>query len=322
MKYINLAKKFAVVALCAAAFTSCDKNDDDAEPIGDRGQTVVKLINGGDPSVILWSVDFVNSPQTLLAADLRRDVPNETELNKTMTVVIKDDVAAVAAVDPTLVPLPTAYYTIGAATPKVGGQGGTYTITLTPGKFAEQIYITIPDATVMSTSTTYGLGFTITSVDADGKISASKSIVYKIGAKNAYDGVYKVSGVFTHPTTDYAGPFGTPGRGEPLEVDLVTVGATQVKRVCNQPGWGGYEGFQFWITSGNDLTGFSNVFPMYDVNPATNVVHVYSTNAANTVTWFDVDSKFIPATHSFTMHYYYNAPTRDIVENWAYLRSR
>lgn len=321
MKYFNLAKKFAAIALSAVVFTSCDKVDE-AEPMGDRGQTLVKIIGGGDPAVELWSVDFVNSPQTLLAVDLRRDIPNETELNKTMNVVIKDDLAAVTAVDPTLVQLPTAYYTIGAATPKTGGQGGNFNITLAPGEFSKQIYITIPDATVMSTSTTYGLAFTITSVDAGGKISASKTLVYKIGAKNAYDGVYKVSGVFTHPTTDYAGPFGTPGRGEPLEVDLVTIGATQVKRVCNQPGWGGYEGFQFWITSGNDLTGFSNVFPMYDVNPATNVVHVYSTNPANTVLWFDVDSKFVPSTHNFNMHYYYNAPTRDIVENWEYLRSR
>jgi hypothetical protein len=199
MKYLNLTKHILTLLVFALVFSACEKAKTD-EPLGTAGTTIVKLIKGGSPATIAKRpVAFANTPSTFVAVDLRRDIPNETELNKTMKIVIKDDTAAVnffnadtVSTNPNAtnpgqqfyVKLPTAYYTIGASTPKTGGQGGVFNITLNPGDFSKEILITIPDATVLDPSTLYALGFTIQSVDAGGKISESKSVLVEVGAKN------------------------------------------------------------------------------------------------------------------------------------------
>jgi hypothetical protein len=114
--------------------------------------------------------------------------------------VIKDDVAAVTAAGYPV--FPAAWYTIQSEVPKVGGSGGTWTFNFNAGDFAKQIYITIPNATLLDPSALYGLGFTIQSVSADGTISTQKSIIIEIGAKNDWDGIYAVTG----PMTDLAVP--------------------------------------------------------------------------------------------------------------------
>ena len=100
MKYLNLTKLIAFIAIFALIFTACKKTKL-STPMGDAGQTLVKIINGGTPaSVSKMPVDFVPIPTQLLVVELRRDIPNETELNKTMIVTVKDDTAAVRAANP------------------------------------------------------------------------------------------------------------------------------------------------------------------------------------------------------------------------------
>lgn len=330
MKYLNLSKTFAVLAISALVFTACDKVDVQ-KSIGDAGQTLVKFIGGGTslaPGTKLAAIDFVNIPVKIMVVDLRRDIPNPTELNKTMTVVIKDDNAAVAAADPSLVILPAAWYTIDPANPKVGGN---FTIVLAPGEFARQLYITVPNATLLDPATTYGLGFTITSADANGVISEQYSLVVKIGAKNAYDGIYSITGNFQHPTY---GPgagqtFGTAADGGLLECSMNTIGANECSREGVTPAGdiGGYDGFVFFLTAalgGPGYTGFSNVFPAYAVNPGTNVVTVYpKPGSGNTVTWLNNGSSYNPGTKTFNISSgYAGSPNRLIFETWVYQRPR
>ena len=82
MKYLKFARHIAILAVGALVFSAC-KKDKLASPMGDAGQTLVKIINGGTPaSIVKKPVDFVPTPSTVLAVELRRDIPNETELNK------------------------------------------------------------------------------------------------------------------------------------------------------------------------------------------------------------------------------------------------
>ncbi len=202
MKYLNFTKQLAAVAVVASLFAACDKAEV-ADPIGDRGQTVVKILKAGhtelpsfndfNPGLNKFAIDFVANPVTLSVADVRRDVPNSDQLNRSMTVVVKDDTAALRFYNDSMlikeglapyVYLPNNWYTISNATPKVGGDGGTFTIVLAPGEFARAINITIPDATVLDPSTTYALPFTIVSSDADGNVSYNNTVIATIGAKN------------------------------------------------------------------------------------------------------------------------------------------
>ncbi len=238
-KFINISKQLAYLAVVALIFTAC-KKPAVSTPMGDAGQTLVKIINGGTPAAVLKNpVDFVPTPTKILAVQLRRDIANETDLNKTMTVTVKDDLAAVTAANPAYIQLPAAWYTLsygatGGVT-KSGGQGGTFTATFAPGEFSKEIFVTIPNATLFDPSALYGLGFTILTADAGGVLSTQKAVVIEIGAKNAWDGVYAVTGPMVDVTSTAFTQWNNPTYGDPFpqanggawELHLITSGGSQ-----------------------------------------------------------------------------------------------
>jgi len=264
---------FAVVA-----FSSCIKKE--VTPLGDEGKTFVKLLGGGSPAEIVKNpIDFISTPQKILVCDIRKDAANNAALNTTTTVVIKDDTAAVRAANSAYLPLPAAWYTFESEAPKVGGAGGTFTFTFKPGEFAKQIYINIPNATVLDPSSLYAIGFTITSVSADGSISVNKSMVLEIGAKNEWDGSYAVTG----PVTDIITPNliqweNQPAYSDPWldanpgawEAHLVTTGAAQCIVVDNTI-WGSC-GHALYNTATAGNTGYGSFGLVINFDPATGAV--------------------------------------------------
>ena len=283
-KSINALNILLVVVLAGTLF-SCEKST--KEPPSTR-QTIVKILGGGTPAVLKKNpVDFLPVPVKFLAIDLRRDPNDEAGLFTSMNVIIKDDTAAVRAANPNYINLPAAWYTIQSEAPKVGGMGGTFSFVFKPSEFAKQIYITIPNPTLLNPSALYGIGFTITSVDAGGVISFEKSVVYEIGAKNDLDGVYAVRG----PMVDvlfsnfiqwanqlgYTDPFLVANPGS-WEAHLVTISATECVVVDNTI-WGnpahpfynttppgsnsGYGGFGLIVTFDPATKAISNIRNYY-----------------------------------------------------------
>jgi hypothetical protein len=306
MKFLNIKQQFAFCAVTALFVTSCTKVEV-PQPMGDAGQTYVKLIGGGTPTspgVVKSPIDFKPTPITLIAADLRRDIPSATELNKIMHVTVIDDTTAVKLANAAYKILPAAWYTIDASTPKTGGAGGSFSITMNPGEFAKPILITIPNATVLDPSTLYGLGFTITTADANGKISAVKTVVIEIGAKNAYDGIYSyVSGLVTRYTAPGA-PAGDALSG-PLnsanpDVTMSTVGAYTVE-ITGQTWSGG--------TSG--IAGIDNL--RATVDPSTNLVNMIALGNGTLTNWAGHTNSYNPTTKTFTLAYRWN-PTANVRE--------
>lgn len=276
MKYFKLTRHLAIIAIVALVFTACKKTKL-STPMGDAGQTLVKIIGGGTPSSVRkMPVDFVPTPTKLLVVELRRDIPNETELNKTMIVTVKDDTAAVRAANSAYVQLPTAWYTVQTDGTKTGGQGGTFTFTFKPGQFSKEIYVTIPNATLFDPSALYGLGFTITTADAGGKISTQKSVVVEIGAKNNYDGKYAVTGPMIDLTNATLIQWNNPAFPDPFpqanggawELHLITTGAAQCVMFDNTI-WGDYF---HPILSGTANSGWGSYALVIDFNPATNTI--------------------------------------------------
>ena len=296
MKYFKITKQIAALGLAAFLFSSCDKVETTA-PLGDAGQTLVTILQGGSPAVVIKDpVDFVPTPKTLTKGviDIRREVPNATALAQTMTVTIKDDTAAVRAANPAYVQFPTSLYTLTLSdgVTKVGGQGGTFTVVFKPGEFAKQIYINVPNATLLNPSALYALGFTITTADAGGKISAAKSVVVEVGAKNPWDGVYAVTG----PMTDLVNPLlvqwnnSLAGITDPFcsahggawELHLITTGATTCTMFDNTI-WGDFF-HPIWATPGN--SGYGSFALVINFNPSNNTVssvtNYYGQPAGNT----------------------------------------
>lgn len=323
MKYLNLTKSLAVIALFSLAFSACKKAKV-ATPMGDAGQTLVKLLGGGTPAATSSKpIDFVNTPTKILAVEVRRDIPNETELNKVMIVTVKDDTAAVSAWIASVLPatnrahLPEAWYTVAVAGGvKTGGRGGTFTLTFQPGEFSKTIFVTVPNATLMNPSNVYGLGFTVLTADQGGKISTQKSMIVEIGAKNAYDGIYSVESGFVQR---YSGPgptnpiccdnlTGPLGNGND-DVYLFTTGAyTCGIPVSNQVGrltWS-------YLTSPNSgVAGIDGI--SLTVDPSTNFVSSVSAGNATFGNFPGYTCKYIPSTKSFDLNWRWNptAATRD-----------
>jgi Domain of unknown function (DUF1735) len=269
-------KNFLIYSLLfiTVAFASCIKKE--VTDLKEEGSTFVKILGGDSPAALKKNpVDFVNVPQRILVCDLRRDANSNASLNGTTTVVVKDDTAAVKAKNPNYVHLPAAWYTLEAEVAKVGASGGTWTFTFDAGDFAKQIYITIPNATLLNPSSLYGLGFTITSVSADGKISYQKSVVVEIGAKNSWDGVYAVTG----PMTDVAVPtltqFNDPtwdvfeaNNGGAWQLRLVTTGAAECEAYdWTYTGWVAHP-----ILSAGAVSGYGGFGLVVRFDPTTNTV--------------------------------------------------
>ena len=313
MKYLNLTKTLATVAMLSFVFTACKKANV-ATPMGDAGQTLVKILNAGTPpSIVKSAIDFVPTPTKLLVVELRRDIPNEAELNKTMIVTVKDDTAAVSFFNRDTVStnpnrtnpdkifynqLPAAWYTFQTDGVKTGGQGGTYTFTFKPGEFAKEIYVTIPNATVMNPSALYALGFTILTADQNGKISTQRSTIREIGAKNAYDGVYTDDFCNFHPSSNPGYTCST------TVVHMVTTGGNKVKMFWPLAG-----AFGNPSVLGGNLSYFGSQEPEYTINTATNNVTVQNA-APGAVTFYTMgagyNSRYDAPTKTFYVKYGYS----------------
>ena len=323
MKYTKLSKQLGALCVAVLVFSACDKVKTTA-PLGDAGNTFVTILQGGTPTTIIKDpIDFVNKPVTLKKGviDIRRELASNADLNKTMTIVIKDDTAAVRAANPAYVNFPASFYTLTTSdnVAKVGGMGGTWTFTMKPGEFAKQIYINIPNATVLNPSALYALAFTITTVDAGGKIATAKSILVEIGAKNAYDGAYTLKG--RHNRTPYDFPYLTT-------MHMVTTGASSVIFY-----WPDVSGPGHPIGTGPDPVADiswygSAIAPEVTFDPATN----YVTNVRNTggATPIDIyagagsgQGRFEPATKTMYVYWRYNAnDLRGFMDTLTYIGSR
>lgn len=302
MKYINFKNFAAVIAVLAFVAVSCKKTITEPAPIGDAGQTLVKILDGGTvaaPGLTKFAIDFVPTPTKLLAVAIRRDIPNASELNKTMIVTVKDDTAAVTTSSAAYIKLPAAWHSVEVAGGvKTGGVGGTFTLTYAPGEYSKEIYVTIPDATLLNPSALYALGFTITSADAGGKVTDEKSLVVQIGAKNIYDGVYTNDFCNYHPSSNPGYTCST------TVIHMVTTGANTCKMY-----WPLAAAFGIPSVLGGSLSYFGAQEPAYTVNTTTQnitiantVGSVVYTMAAGFVSYYDPGSK------TFYVKFGYNNP--------------
>ena len=278
----------AAIALLmgSVALTSCDKNEGS---LNGAGKTIVKLPQA-DEEIIIHALDYTPDIVDLVLLDVRRDAPNEGELNKAIVVTIKNDTSVVGAYNrknhTNYEELPAAAYVVDAGNPYNGKE---WTVTFNAGEHAKPILIKL-DASKMDLSKQYAFGFTI--ADASGAtIGSQRSALIQVGIKNQYDGVYSLTGTANHPTNaTLIGPYG------PDDFDLITAGEKSIQLGSNHP-WS--------AASGSGLP--AGYEPIYTIDAATNAVTV--TNKA-------VVAEPIAGTTN-----YYDPATRTIYAAWQYAGS-
>ena len=228
MKLINM-RLGLLLAIAAVCIQACKKVEV-TKPLGDRGQTIVKFMTdpgGSGLNYNLSNFQVTNTPQVVGVIDVRRDVPNEAELNKTMTVIVKEDPAAISAYNiangTALFPLPANAYTVDAANPR---NGSDYAVTFGPGEFSKQLKINITNAQNLDLSKQYALGLTLSVAvtGAEGRVSFdNRTAVVELGPLNKWDGIYKLSG-----TTLRGGDPVKTGAFTPVEMKLITTSSNSV----------------------------------------------------------------------------------------------
>ena len=285
--------------------------------MGDAGQTIVRLIDAGSETNIsgkaIINLDLLTTPQSIKMVRVLREIANNTELNKSMTVIVNDDQAAVTAYNAahatSFVPIPSANYSVDPANPRVGGN---YTVTLAPGEFAKDIKFTLPNASTLDLNLTYAFGFTITTVDASGKISKdARTIIVEVGVKNKYDGIYSIVSGFVQRYTAPGAPVCCDGLTGPVgpanpDLQLITTGA-------NTNVFGPGVGLTW--SNGGGIGGIDGL--RLSVDPATNLVTVVSsglpTSNASLTNWAGKPNNYNPVTKRFTLGFRWN-PTANIRE--------
>lgn len=193
-KFILKYKNLTLVALAVLSLTSCLKDKG-----YENGTYGLGNVTGGEYVTIPLGTGYkaYNSLGLLSQAGFQ-DVntfsvvyDNVDPAPEDITVNLTKDDAAVTAYDATLTLVPAA--NLGSA---------ANTIVIKKGQRVSDPFVLKINTGTLSASKLYGLAFTASSTSRTSTKIASnlKTIIYKIGIKNKYDGIYTATGWLYHPS--------------------------------------------------------------------------------------------------------------------------
>jgi hypothetical protein len=170
------------------AFSSClkDKGFDN----GDYGIQVIEKKGVSLPQSIAGSVDYgllsSDAPQVLASPVVALETIGAQSSDVTVQFALKP---SLVAADPDLTLLPASAYT------------SNLTATIKAGTLLDTLEITIPRASDLDPTLTYGLGLELVSASNGFTVASNmKEVLIRITIKNIYDGEYTSNGYFYHPT--------------------------------------------------------------------------------------------------------------------------
>jgi len=159
-----------------------------------------------------------------------------------------------------------------------------------------QVDITITIGSDFDFNKSYAVPLKIVSASSGTVSNNFGSAIYSFGARNRYDGIYRVKGYVSHPNAAYTGPFDSD------EVSFTTTGVASV-------------GMKAQPFSNNGTLSTFDVHPVFTVN-ADNSVAVTGLpdgGMAPAVSDPAYKNRYDPATKTFFISYSYNAATPRIV---------
>lgn len=259
----------------ALSFLGCE--DEVVNPIEGKGDNFVRISEAAN-DLTLVGFDVVPGVKSARLLDLLRDANSESSLASSVGIKMKIDKAALDAFnaahpDDAMEELPASLYTTDPLEFSLGA-----------GEFAKPINIKL-DPTKLDLTKRYGIAVSL--VDASGhKVrSGLGTAVFNIVAKNAWDGRYQATGVFSHPTAG--------DRAIDRVKDFVTVGPTSILGELGDLGGSGY-------------------FMVLTVN-ADNSVTIDPSGVTPALKTDYQPNYYDPATKTFFLKYSYNAAAPRIV---------
>lgn len=220
--------------------------------------------------------------KTVALVEVLRDANSEASLGTSATVNLKVDKTIIDAYNADtnnvtkLELLPATLYTTDALD-----------LTFAAGEYAKVINMKI-DPAKLDLTKKYALGITATASSGYKVRSGMDKGLFQMVAKNKYDGTYRSTGYFTHPTA-------TSSRAIDRVKTLSTVDATTSETELGDLGGAGYA-MQLKVNADNTVT----IIPKGATPPPLN--QSYGPNTYN------------PATKTFTLWYSYNAAAPRIIQ--------
>lgn len=314
-----MTKYFKIIlpALLVTVMSSCYKN---SPGLGGAGITVVNF----QSAATINSYPISAGTQSFSIVEIRRDVPSSAALNSSQTVTVKLNNVVIdnynTANGSSYIPMASSAFTWDAGNP--ADNSGNITVTFQPGEFAKGIKINI-DLTKLPAGQN-AFGFTITAASG-ATIGGTKDAFVSVGAKNAYEASYAVSGFFYHPSS---------ARAISATKNMTTLGVNTV-RVPHSDLYTSNYYFQVDVSTNNTLTNYVALgacppAPASGLMTTDNPGNVdYTANAGITLpgtapyTSATYNNTYNPATKTFYMHYGYGTGstspsgwTRQVYEMW------
>ena len=272
------------------AFSSClkDKGFDN----GEYGIQVIEKKGISLPQAIAGSVDIgllsSDAPQILAAPIVTLETVGAQSSDVTVQFALKPELVSA---DPDLTLLPASAFTTNL------------TATIKAGKLLDTLEITIPRASDLDPTLTYGLGLELVSASNGFTVASNmKEVLVRITIKNIYDGEYTANGYFYHPTA----PRAITNRVK----DLFTTGPNSVEAELGDLGGNGY----FAIFTVDPVSGALTISPapgsipiiIYTSGlPAQNLDGTPTAYAAAWPNAAQCNNVYDPATKEFRVRYGY-----------------
>jgi Domain of unknown function (DUF1735) len=296
MKLKSLIGIFALLVF----LSSCLKNTDRLGFLSDKGSIISEIATvnelGGDPYFAAVStVPAVETIDVLKVAfhNAKSVASGDIKIKLVLDPSIISDYNTANAAN--LVQMPFTSFTLSDPTLEITLPKGTY------GEHMLQMSVT---KAALSLTTTYALGFKIQSV-SEGVISdLANNMLFIIGVKNIYDGVYSLKGYILR-----AGDPVLTGNFSGLQYGLVTAGANS----CD------YSTLQVW---GDGQSGVGIGIPRVTVDPATNNVTMSSPGGAHNMPGYP--NRYVPATKTFYIGFTWGGGpgVRECYDTMTYLHAR
>lgn len=174
---------------------SCEKGDEQFPPFTSSEKTLVKLPSAG--TLVTLALDITPGFETIDVLEIQRTPPTQADLQKSLVVKVKRNPTALSDLGArAVVEMPESAYRHNAANPF---DGQAWTVTFEPGQTNAHLKLDI-NTSALASFGRVGMGFQL--VEAAGAIISStmNQAAVEIGAKNQWDGVYRVRYRLFHPT--------------------------------------------------------------------------------------------------------------------------
>ncbi len=273
----NFLVRYCLMAVSLSSLmTSCIK--DDLVPLTDQGTTSVRFYEGSEnkiyfsPFTTVRKVDLFN---------IRKDANSNASLQQPTAVKLTASRAMLDAYNKshneTFEWLPESLYTL-ASTEGIQKNSDGYTFNFASGDFAKDLSINL-DGSKWDLSRKYAVAYAISDAGGATIKPSNDSIIVFVSIKNQYDGTYRSTGYFTHPTA-------SSSRAIDKDKTLTTVNLTTVVTEFADLG---SSGWLMWLTVNADNT--------VTITPKGSTASGVIQEGVN---------KYDPSTKTFTLNYKYS----------------